>query len=104
MRGFEWAENNLDVDTPQALQAQGVNVFFAPNIRREIEVVNLADGRVEWFHPDEEVPESGYYADKAGLERYCLQHGIPLNETNGQMSTLPAGFDEAGDPARRGHT
>ncbi|MBI3966402.1 MAG: hypothetical protein HY329_12285 [Chloroflexi bacterium] len=41
MIGFEWAQNNLAVATPQELQGKGVNVYFAPSIRAEHKVVNL---------------------------------------------------------------
>ena len=102
MEGFEWAGNNLRVETPQELQAKGVNVFFAPNIRPDTKVVNLANGLIATFQADEPRPEHGYFADYQGLVRYCDQNGIPFSETNGQVSTLPIGFEEAGDPLRHG--
>jgi ATP-binding cassette subfamily B protein len=102
MQGFEWAENNLGVGAPHELQARGVNVFFAPDIAPDTKVVDLAQGRVEWFPDGAARPQRGYYADYDGLVRYCRAHDIALTETNGQMSTLPAGFEQAGDPLRHG--
>jgi len=102
MEGFEWAANNLGVNDPHELQARGVNVFFAPNISPDIKVVNLGNGQVETFVDGEERPETGYYADYDGLVRYCRKHGLPFSETNGQVSVLPVGFEQAGDPLRHG--
>ena len=101
MRGFEWAENNFRAASPHEFQSRGVNVYFAPNISPAVRVVNLADGRVDAFQPDEERPRHGYYADLESLERYCRKHGIPLSVTDGQVSTEPFGKTEAGDPLRR---
>jgi hypothetical protein len=42
VEGFEWAENNLGLGTPADLQASGVNVHFAPNIRADTKAVNRA--------------------------------------------------------------
>lgn len=89
MEGFEWAEDNFGVDSPHALQAKGPNVFFAPNIRPGIKVVNLANGQVDLFQEEEGRPQSGYYADYDDLARYCERNGISLSETNGQVSTQP---------------
>ena len=102
MEGFEWAENNLGVQTPHQLQDQGVNVYFAPMIAPDEKVVNLANGRVERFAEDEPRPDTGYYAEFGSLERFCLANKLPLTETDGQASVLPVGFEEAGDPLRRG--
>jgi hypothetical protein len=52
--------------------------------------VNLADGRVEIFKPDEAEPRTGQYVALDALDRYCREHGIPLTETDGQMSALTA--------------
>ena len=90
MEGFTWAENNLDVRTPEELESQGVSVSVAPNVSPSTRVVNLADGRVELFQPGEERPERGYYVEVSQLERYCRDRGRPLLETNGQMSLAPA--------------
>jgi Raf kinase inhibitor-like YbhB/YbcL family protein len=98
MRGFEWAERSLGAWTPDELQARRVNVYVAPNIESERKVVNLADGRVENFWPEESRPESGFYADFESLAAYCSRHGIPLVETNGFVSALPSGSSEAGGP------
>lgn len=102
MEGFEWAENNLGMGSPHELQDRGVNVYFAPNIAPDTKVVNLAQGRVEDFRDGEERPQHGYYANYDSLARYCYEHGIALNETNGSVSVLPAGFDQAGSPLRHG--
>jgi hypothetical protein len=102
MDGFEWAQNSLGAESPHALQERGVNVFFAPSIRPGIKVVDLADGRLAFFREDEERPRQGYFADVESLERYCLAQGLPLNETNGQLSVQPAGRGEAGDPLQQG--
>ena len=102
MEEFAWAENNLDVGTPQELQGRGVNVYFAPQIAPETKVVDLADGRVTQFEDGQTRPTSGLYANFDGLERYCRREGIPLGETNGQVSLLPRTTKEAGDPLARG--
>ena len=102
MEGFAWAENNLSAQTPRQLQEAGVDVYFAPMIAPNERVVNLANGRIELFFTDEPRPESGYYAEFASLERYCRAHDLPLNETNGQISVLPIGHEEAGDPLAHG--
>lgn len=102
MEGFAWTGNNLGVTTPQELQSRGVSVYFAPNIAPDERVVDLATGRVERFRREEDRPASGYYADLESLARYCRAQGIPLNEVNGQISTQPAGFDEAGSPLMHG--
>jgi Raf kinase inhibitor-like YbhB/YbcL family protein len=102
MQGFEWAERNFNAWTPDELQARGVNVYYAPNIEAERKVVNLANGRVENFWCEERRPESGYYADFESLARYCRSREIALVETDGVVSTLPAGRYEAGDPLPKG--
>lgn len=99
---FAWAANNFDVATPHELQGQGVNVFFAPQISPETRVVDLADGRVTEFADGQTRPRHGLYADYDGLTRYCLRHGLPLTETNGQVSILPSTTQEAGDPLAHG--
>jgi hypothetical protein len=102
VEGFEWAENNLGVQTPHQLQDRGVNVFFAPMITPNEKVVNLANGRIERFLEDEPRPGAGYYAEYASLERFCLANNLPLTETDGQASVLPIGFEQAGNPLERG--
>ncbi len=102
MDGFEWAENNLGVSTPQELQGKGVDVFFAPNVSPGSKVVNLADGRVNWFEHGQPPPASGYFAAYDSLEQYCREQGLPLTETNGVVSSQPIGFGEAGDPLEHG--
>ncbi len=102
MEGFEWAENNLDVQAPHQLQDQGVNVFFAPMITPNEKVVNLANGRIERFVADEPRPDTGYYAEFASLERFCRANKLPLTEIDGQASVLPVGYEEAGDPLMHG--
>jgi|SRR6266567_986397 len=49
--------------------------------------VNLGDGQVRWFQSADDRPETGYYADRADLARFCETRGLPLVETNGVMST-----------------
>ena len=102
MEGFEWAENNLGVQTPHQLQDEGVNVYFAPMIAPDQKVMNLANGRVERFVDGEERPHAGYYAEFVSLARFCRYHGLPLTETDGQVSIQPVGFKEAGDPLLHG--
>lgn len=102
MEGFEWAEANLNAESPHELQSRGVNVYFAPNIGAEMKVINLADGRVEQFWKEEDRPQTGYYLNAEDLARYCRQHGLPYSENNGQISLQPVGFEEAGDPLQHG--
>lgn len=102
MEEFAWAENNLDVGTPQELQGRGVNVYFAPQIAPETRVIDLADGRVTQFTEGQARPDHGLYANYEGLERYCRKTGTPLSETNGQVSVLPSATREAGDPLAHG--
>lgn len=102
MEGFEWAENNLGVPTPHQWQDEGVQVYFAPNIAPDEKVVNLANGREERFLEHEHRPQRGYYAEFASLARYCRYRGLPLTETDGQVSIQPVGFKEAGDPLLHG--
>jgi hypothetical protein len=104
MQGFEWAENNFGVQTPHELQNEGVNVYFAPMIAPDEKVVNLANGRVERFFAHEHRPQTGYYAEFDSLERFCRRRGLPLVETDGQVSIEPAGTKEAGDPLLHGAT
>ncbi len=88
--------------TPADLQASGVNVYFALNIRADTKVVNLADGRIDQFREGEQRPQRGYYADFESLTRYCRKRELPLSETNGQVSTQPVDTREAGDPLSHG--
>lgn len=99
---FEWAENNLGAQVPHQLQDHGVNVYFAPMIAPNEKVVNLANGRVERFVDDEPRPKTGYYAEFISLERYCRTNKLPLNEIDGQVTILPIGHEEAGDPLMHG--
>lgn len=93
---------HLAVRTPQELEAGGANVYVSPNIRPNTKVVNLANGQVNWFQEGEDRPARGYFAAFDGLVHYARRHGIPLSETNGQVSTQAVGFAEAGDPLRHG--
>lgn len=102
MEEFAWAENNLDVASPQELQGRGVNVYFAPQIAPETKVIDLADGSVTIFTEGQSRPDHGLYANHDGLERYCRKEGLPLSETNGQVSVLPRATGEAGDPLAHG--
>ncbi len=101
MERFEWAEENLGAVSPHRLQEQGVQVYFAPNVAAG-KVVNLADGGIKTFAADERRPEAGYYAGLDSLGRYCVKKGLPFVETNGRVSTVPAGHGEAGDPLLHG--
>ncbi|MCK9519700.1 MAG: hypothetical protein M0R74_11855 [Dehalococcoidia bacterium] len=98
MERFEWAENNLRVGTPHELQEQGVQVYFAPNVRANERIVDLDDGRVDVLKDDEPKPETGYFAQLESLERYCLREGIPLSERDGRMVAMPESSRIAGDP------
>jgi hypothetical protein len=102
MDGFDWATNNLDVETPHELQGRGVNVFFAPQIAPATRVVDLADGRVTQFAEGQDRPTEGYFADYDGLARYCRREGIPFSDYEGQASVLPSGKGKAGDPLLHG--
>jgi hypothetical protein len=102
MEEFAWAENNLDVASPQELQGRGVNVYHAPQIAPETKVVDLSDGRVTQFADGQARPDTGLFANFEGLERYCRKEGLPLGETNGQASVLPRATGEAGDPLAHG--
>jgi hypothetical protein len=102
MEDFEWAQNNLGVQTPHELQARGVNVYFAPNIRPCIKLVNLGTGQVNWFQEDEARPKTGYWLGFDDLDKFCREHGLPLAETNGLVSVLSYGKGAAGDPIRTG--
>jgi hypothetical protein len=107
MDGFTWALNNLatyGADSPHGLQALGVNVFFAPNISPDTKVVDLDTGRIMRFVDGERRPLSGYFAEFDSLARFCLKRGIPLIETNGQVSVDPVEKGEAGDPLLHGGT
>ncbi|HEX6506814.1 MAG TPA: hypothetical protein VF221_04205 [Chloroflexota bacterium] len=89
MERFEWAQNNLDVQTPHELQDdRGVQVYFAPNIPSNVRLVNLGTGRVVSFHEGEERPLYGYYAEYDSLQRYTERRGRPLEESGGLVSVL----------------
>jgi len=104
VQGFAWAEGNFDVSTPHELQAKGVNVYFAPEIPYNTQVVNLANGHIDHFPSGAHRPQQGYFADYASLERYCMQTGTPLVQTDGQVSTEPITTQEAGNPLQHeGH-
>lgn len=88
MEGFDWAQNNLGAQSPHQLQSEGVNVYFAPNIAPDDKVVNLENGTVQRFQEGEHRPLHGYFADVTSLREYRRVHGLPLIETNGQMSVI----------------
>ncbi len=100
MKGFEWAENNLDAHDPHELQDRGVQVYFAPNVRAGEWIVDLADGRVDVLQEEEPKPQQGYFAQLESLERFCRREGIPLSERDGYVVTWPESPREAGDPLR----
>jgi len=97
MEGFEWIANNLSVATPQDLQRERVNVYFAPEVKSGVKVVDCASGASHIFRENQLYPTTGYYADYDDLARYCLKQGIPLTETNGQVSIEPSTTHQAGD-------
>ena len=86
MEYFEWAQNNLDVETPHELQNRGVQVYFAPNIPSNVRLVDLEDGSIDTFHEGEDRSQVGYYADYDSLRRYTEEHGLPFVETGGRVS------------------
>lgn len=83
---FTWAQNNLNVQTPHELQDRGVQVYFAPNIPYNVEIINLDTGTVTSFHDGEDRGQYGYYANYDSLKRYTRQHDLPFSESNGQVS------------------
>ena len=83
MEFFEWAQNNLAVETPHELQARGVQVYFAPNIPSNVKLVNLRTGRVVSFHVGEQRPLNGYYAEYDSLQRYAEKYRLPFAEIEG---------------------
>ena len=87
-RSMRWAADNLRCADARALEARGVNVYFASNIKRGVKVVNLADGRIDQFREDEHLPESGYYAEYASLEAYCRAWSVPMQEVDGTVVVL----------------
>ncbi len=102
MEGFEWIANNLSVATPQDLQRERVNVYFAPEIKSDVKVVDCASGAVRVFQENQLYPTTGYYADYADLERYCRKHELAFAETNGQVVLEPSTDRHAGDPLAHG--
>ena len=85
--GFQWARNNLTVDTPHQLQDRGVQVYFAPNIPSDSKLVNLASGTLATYYPGEDrPPRDAYYADFDSLGRYAEEHNLPFIETSGTVS------------------
>lgn len=98
MDGFEWAEANLGATGPHALQDEGVNVYFAPQIAPGAKVVDLSSGQIEQFASGVERPRTGYYADFDSLERYSRSKDLPLNEVEGRAIAQRQGRTEAGDP------
>lgn len=83
---FEWAQNNLNVQTPHELQDRGVQVYFAPDVPRNVKIVNLGTGTVTSFNDNEERSKVGYYADFDSLRRYAHEHNLPFHETSGLVS------------------
>ena len=86
MEYFEWAQDNLDVKTPHELQDRGVQVYFSPNIPSDVKLVDLQNGNIRSYHPGEDRPQVGYYAEFDSLGRYCREHGLPFIETQGLVS------------------
>ena len=85
MENFEWAQNNLAVDTPHHLQDRGVQIYFAPNVPRERKIVELGTGSITQFGDNETRSQVGYYADFDSLQRYAREHDLPFTEMNGQV-------------------
>jgi hypothetical protein len=86
MEFFEWAQNNLAIQTPHALQDRGVQVYFAPNIPSNVKLVNLGTGRVVSFHDGEQRPLNGYYAEYDSLSSYAEKYHLPFVEIGGLVT------------------
>jgi len=85
--GFDWACDNLAVDTPHHLQDRGVQVYFAPNIPSDVKLVNLGSGTLATYYDGEERPPAdAYYADFDSLRRYAEDHNLPFIEMSGTVS------------------
>ena len=80
---FAWGQDALGVNSPGELQRRGVNVFYAPNIRPGVRVVNLQTGGVLMFQEDQQRPRDGYFADLESLIRYCERAGAACEERDG---------------------
>lgn len=100
MNEMEWARNNFGFEDPDQMQREKVDVYYSPNIAPNRKVVDLRDGRVDWFWPETERPTEGLYADYESLEAYCYKQGCPLVEQEGYVIPQPFGHGEAGDPLR----
>ena len=83
MENFAWGHDALGANTPKELQRHGVNVFFAPNIRAGVRVVDLATGGVTIFNEDQPRPKAGYFADLESVARYCERAGASMEERDG---------------------
>ena len=95
MDGFEWALDNLadyGADSPHGLQAQGVNVFFAPNIEPNTKVVDLGTGRVVRFVDGERRPLRGYYAARSSPTSWPIRMATRRSPCcTGRRSASPRG-------------
>ena len=80
---FAWGQDALGVNSPGELQRRGVNVFYAPNIRPGIRVVNLQTGGVLMFQEDQARPKDGYFADLESVIKYCERAGAACEERDG---------------------
>ena len=80
---FAWGQDALGVNSPGELQRRGVNVFYAPNIRAGIRVVNLETGGVQLFQEEQPRPKIGYFADLESVIRYCERAGAACEERDG---------------------
>jgi hypothetical protein len=97
VHAMQWAADNLGCDDPHDLQSRGVQVYFAPQIRRGPRVIDLSDGRVNTLREDEHAPDLGYFAEYDSLAAYCRRWGVPMQEVDGVVVLLPR-RGEAGDP------
>lgn len=80
---FAWGQDALGVNSPEELQRRGVNVFYAPNIRPGVRLVNLETGSVLMFQENQARPKEGYFADLESVRRYCERAGAAMEERDG---------------------
>jgi hypothetical protein len=87
MRGFEWAERNLAVHTPDQLRTRGAKLYHAPRAARNSRLIDLGSGRVEQIREGDR-PSGRWYAEFDSLVRYCVRTGIPLAAQDGQVTSV----------------
>jgi hypothetical protein len=87
MRGFEWAERNLAVHTPDQLRTRGAKLYSATRVARNSRLIDLGNGRVERIGAGDR-PAGRWYADFESLVRYCARTHIPLAAQDGQVTSV----------------